>query len=179
MTIKEVFEYRIFTVSNFLSLLRIFLLPFLWYFIKKDQNTLALLILGIMIISDFLDGLLARILGQETPLGQYLDPLADKLSILFGLLALVLYRDFPFWLLVFILVREALGIWLGTYLLLKKNILGKPNWWGKFGVAFCALAGLAYLLHLPWRHYLVYLILFTFLGGILAYAKTYWRTVFS
>ncbi|MCS6985436.1 MAG: CDP-alcohol phosphatidyltransferase family protein [Leptospiraceae bacterium] len=184
MTIREVFAYRIFTLSNFLSLLRLFLLPPLWYLIREGKqnpkaNMGAVFILIVMVITDFLDGFLARILGQETPLGQYLDPLADKLAILGGFLALVLYRSLPLWLFLFILVREIAGIWLGTYLLVKKNILGKPNWWGKFGVGFCAAAGLFYLLELPYREITVYLIAITFTGGIIAYAHTYWRTVWG
>lgn len=184
MTVRELFTYRVFTVSNFLSLSRVLLLPLLWLTLQKGSdeptwNYYSIAILCLMILTDFFDGLIARLLGQESPLGQYLDPVADKLAILGGLIMLVIHRAYPVWVVVFIFLREAAGTFIGGYLLIKKNILGKPNWWGKFGVGFCALSGLAYLVEWQYKEYTIWLLVFTFLGGIAAYAKTYWRTVFG
>ncbi len=184
MTVRELFTYRVFTVSNFLSLSRILLLPFLWYTIKQgsadpDYHYYAIGILILMVLSDFFDGMIARLLGQESPLGQYLDPVADKFAILGGLTMLVIHRAYPVWVVIFIFLREVAGTFLGGYLLIKKNILGKPNWWGKFGVGFCALSGLAYLVEWQYKEYTIWPLVVTFIGGIAGYAKTYWRTVFG
>lgn len=183
MTLRELFTYRIFTVSNVLSLSRIFLLPLLWYTMQLEDfdlsNKYSIGILMFMILTDYLDGLLARKLGQETPLGQYLDPVADKFAIVGGLALLVWYRSFPAWVVIFIFIREVLGTWLGGFLLIKRNVLGKPNYWGKFGVGFCALAGVFYLLRLPYAEYSIVPIVVTFIGGIIVYSRTYWRTVFK
>lgn len=183
MTIKELLNYRLFTVSNLLSLMRVFLLPLLWFTISRTDTTYSnfgtLIILGIMVITDFLDGFLARMLGQETPLGQYLDPVADKIAIVTGFLLLTYYRNFPVWVTVFIILREILGTWLGGFLLIKRNILGKPNYWGKLGVSFCAFAGMFYLLDLPHKELTIIPIIITLTGGIIIYSKTYWRTVFK
>lgn len=184
MTVKELFTYRIFTFSNILSLSRIFLIPFLFYYIAYDHppeniKLYPAIIVAIMVLTDYLDGYLARKLGQETPLGQYLDPVADKLVILSGLFLLYLYRDFPLWLVLFITAREVAGTIGGGYLLIKRNVLGKPNYWGKVGVGTIALAGFFYLLRWPYKEYTLIPVMIVFTGGIAAYAKTYWRTLFK
>ena len=182
MTVRELFSYRIFTISNFLSLLRILLVPVAWIIIKKSLvddlfKYLGVGLLFLMVATDFLDGYLARKLGQETPLGQYLDPVADKVAILSLGVMLVIYKDYPVWLIIFLSFREALGIFFGAYLLVKKNILGKPNQWGKWGVGFVAVSGVAYFLELSYKQYSAIPVVIVYLGGILGYWVTYWKTI--
>ena len=83
------------------------------------------------------------------------------------------------WIVVFIFVREVVGTWGGAYLLIKKNTMGKPNWWGKWGVGMVAISCLFYILDWPHIEYTPWVVLLVFIGGILAYAKTYWKTVFK
>lgn len=181
---KELFRYRIFTVSNVLTFSRVALVPLIWYFIEKSRDNqvyvnYALITGIIMVLTDFFDGYLARLLGQQTPLGQYLDPIADKLSVLAVLYLLVYYRDFPLSVFLFILARELLGTWGGAYLYLKKGILGKPNYWGKVGVGLVAVSAVIYLLDYDFKHYTLIPLVFVFIGGIAGYAKTYWKTAFG
>jgi cardiolipin synthase len=74
---------------NLLTLLRLSFIPFVVSSILDGRYEIALILFVLAGISDALDGLLARSLGQRTKLGEYLDPIADKLllSTLFFVLA--------------------------------------------------------------------------------------------
>ncbi len=62
-----------------LTLLRLIFVPFVVVAIQQQKYAWALGIFVVAGITDLLDGLLARVLKQKTTLGQYLDPIADKL----------------------------------------------------------------------------------------------------
>ena len=66
---------------NLLTLFRLFTIPFLVTNLLDHRNRLALLLFVLAGISDALDGQIARRFGQSTRLGQYLDPIADKLML--------------------------------------------------------------------------------------------------
>jgi cardiolipin synthase len=66
---------------NLLTLLRIFLAPFLVIAVLERRFELAFLLFLVAASTDAMDGLLARWLSQRTMLGQYLDPVADKLML--------------------------------------------------------------------------------------------------
>ncbi len=72
---------QIFTAPNQLTLLRMIFVPFIVIQLADGHYGWALLIFIIAGFSDGLDGLLARTLHQQTLLGQYLDPIADKLLL--------------------------------------------------------------------------------------------------
>lgn len=182
MTVRELFTYRILTISNVLSLSRILGIPALWYILAHphDIGSIRLytaLTLAFMTLTDYLDGYLARKLGQETPLGQYLDPIADKIVIVSGLFLLVNYREYPLWVAIFVAVREVIGTVGGGFLLIRRNVLGKPNYWGKFGVGLISLSGLFYLFNWPYREFTIPPLVITFVVGIFAYTMTYGRTI--
>jgi cardiolipin synthase len=69
------------TAPNLLTVIRLCLTPFLISCILENRFGLAFILFVIAGITDGLDGLLARVLKQRTTLGQYLDPIADKLLI--------------------------------------------------------------------------------------------------
>lgn len=122
-------------------MLRLFTLPFLVIEILDAHWRLAFVLLWIAGISDGLDGLLARKLGQQTTLGQYLDPIADKalLSTLF--LVLTHVGVIPLYVTVLVFSRD-LGILLISTLLFVTNILRdfRPSWLGKWSTAVQILA---------------------------------------
>jgi len=70
---------RVKTLPNLLTLLRIFLLPFIVVFIVEGQRLAALFLFIVSSITDFLDGYIARKRKSITSLGILLDPIADKL----------------------------------------------------------------------------------------------------
>ena len=66
---------------NLLTLLRLSFIPFIVSSILEGHYEIALILFVLAGVSDALDGILARSLGQRTKLGEYLDPIADKLLI--------------------------------------------------------------------------------------------------
>ena len=69
------------TAPNLLTLLRICLVPFLAVAVLERRFLLAFVLFLIAACTDAMDGLVARWLRQRTMLGQYLDPVADKLLL--------------------------------------------------------------------------------------------------
>ena len=94
----EAISNDVFTVPNILSFLRLLGIPvFLWLALVAENDIAAVALLVASALSDWLDGILARRLGQITRLGQLLDPLADRLYI-FATLSALLIRDIvPLW----------------------------------------------------------------------------------
>ena len=99
---------RIFTVPNQLTFLRLGFLPFFVICIYYDRYALALGILVLAALSDALDGILARRLNQKTPLGAYLDPIADKLLLTSSFFVLALKGQLSWWLTILVLSRDVL-----------------------------------------------------------------------
>src|SRR6516225_9400523 len=69
------------TAPNLLTLLRMCLAPFLVAALLDDRFRLSFILFVAAGLTDAMDGLLARVLKQRTALGQYLDPVADKLLL--------------------------------------------------------------------------------------------------
>ena len=107
---------RVLTVPNLLSFLRLALVPVFLSLIIQGQDGLALLVLVISSVTDFLDGLIARTFGQVSRLGQLLDPAADRLFIFAALIGLAVREVIPWWLFVVIVARDAMLIILGIVL---------------------------------------------------------------
>lgn len=96
-------------LPNALTLLRIFLVPFLLVVLLtkfEGRETVGLLILLFATATDFFDGWLARRRGEITTLGTLLDPIADKLLISAAFVSLVELGLAPAWMVVVILGRE-------------------------------------------------------------------------
>ena len=113
-------------------MLRLFALPFLVITILDGRWILAFVLLWIAGISDGLDGLLARWLQQRTVLGQYLDPIADKLLLSTLFLVLTRVNVVPRYVTVLVFSRD-LGILLISTLLFATNTLRdfRPSLLGK------------------------------------------------
>jgi cardiolipin synthase (CMP-forming) len=86
---------ELFTAPNQLTLLRMIFLPFIIINLVSHHYSLTLVLFVLAGLSDGLDGLLARKLHQQTQLGQYLDPIADKLLLSTMFLVLSIVRMIP------------------------------------------------------------------------------------
>ena len=86
---------QLWTAPNQLTLLRMLFLPFIVISLVDDHYAIALILFVLAGISDGLDGLLARRLHQQTLLGQYLDPIADKLLLSTLFLVLSILHKIP------------------------------------------------------------------------------------
>ena len=123
---------RILTVPNQLTFLRLAFLPFFIIAIKYDRYDWALGILVVAGVSDGLDGLLARGLNQRTPLGAYLDPIADKLLLSSSYFVLALKGKIGWWLGILVLGRDVLILVACAVILLTVGYRPfPPSIWGK------------------------------------------------
>ena len=143
------------TLPTVLTLLRIAMLPVivLVFYIPSDwARPACAAIFAIASVTDWLDGFLARRLGQTSSFGAFLDPVADKLMVTAALLLLV--ADKPqIWLTIsacVIISREivisALREWMAE---LGKSQLVAVSWVGKIKTALQMLAILMMLYQLP------------------------------
>ena len=135
------------TPANFVTLLRIFLVPFFFTALvsytpgRENQRWTAFLIFLAAALTDMLDGFLARITKTRTELGRFLDPLADKLLLLSGFLGLLFVSALPYrpplWVTVTIVFRD-LMIVLGLIViyLINGTFRVYPNFLGKATTAF-------------------------------------------
>ena len=86
-------------VPNFLTLLRLLLVPFvviLYYLPIRSAHILAAILFTLAAVTDWLDGYLARNLKQTTKFGAFLDPVADKLMVAVALVLVVGELRLPF-----------------------------------------------------------------------------------
>jgi cardiolipin synthase len=111
-------------IPNFLTLLRIVLVPVLVIFLINKEFLKALILFTCLGLTDALDGFLARILNQQTVLGSYMDPIADKVLITSCFLALAILKVIPGWLAVVVISRDVI-ILLGISVLSIMNITFK------------------------------------------------------
>jgi cardiolipin synthase len=123
---------RILTVPNQLTFLRLAFLPYFIIAIHYEHYGLALGILVAAGLSDGLDGLLARRLNQKTPLGAYLDPIADKLLLSSSYFVLALKSKIGWWLAILVLGRDVLLLAACAVILLTVGYRPfPPSLWGK------------------------------------------------
>ncbi len=119
---------------NLLTLLRLFIIPFLVIEITDGQYPVAFGLFLLAGVSDGMDGLLARWLRQHTRLGEYLDPIADKLMLSTLFVTLTHVGLIPRYVTVLVFSRD-LGILLiatllfatGTLRDFRPSLLGKVN----------------------------------------------------
>ncbi|MGH3784384.1 MAG: CDP-alcohol phosphatidyltransferase family protein [Pseudonocardiaceae bacterium] len=98
---------RLLTVPNALSALRLAGVPlFLWLLLGPHNDLLAVLVLALSGLTDWLDGKLARLLHQSSRLGALLDPAVDRLYTLSTLLAFGLREILPWWVVAVLLGRD-------------------------------------------------------------------------
>ena len=123
-------------IPNFLSLLRIILVPVFVIFLIQSEYDKALITFMVAGLTDALDGTLARLLNCQTILGAYLDPIADKLLLVTSFVTLAIYGIIPGWLAVIVISRDfiiLLGIAILTLMSVAYEI--KPAVVGKITTA--------------------------------------------
>ena len=122
VAVEHIKQDKIINVPNALTLLRILLLPVVvWRFVIGDA-TGALIAYMAAMLTDALDGIIARKTNQITALGQLLDPIADKLSLVTLLGLFVSSGEIPLWVLAIILFKEVMMV-IGGGVALKHGIV--------------------------------------------------------
>ena len=131
---------RVLTVPNALSLLRLAGVPlFLYLLLGPRADGWAVLVLAVGGFTDWLDGKLARLLGQHSRLGALLDPAADRLYILAALVALGIREVVPWWAVAVLVARDVV---------LAACVLGlRRRGYGPFEVTYLGKAATFLLLY--------------------------------
>jgi len=137
---------QILTAPNQLTLLRMIFLPFIVINLVKHDFKWALALFILAGLSDGLDGLLARTLHQQTLLGQYLDPIADKLLMSTMFLVLSIERMIPWKYTVMVFSRDVSIMLIGGVLFIvaglrdfRPSIFGKANTFAQVAAIFFVL----------------------------------------
>lgn len=120
------------TWANLVTAIRLALIPvFLWLLFGTGHRALAAWLLGALGATDWVDGYLARRLHQVSAVGKVIDPVADRILVIVGLLAVAAAGGVPWWFALITLARELI-VSLMTLLLAA---LGAARidvlWWGK------------------------------------------------
>jgi cardiolipin synthase (CMP-forming) len=138
---------KFWTAANMLSLFRIVLVAPISYLIITDGPLVWLAGLVLLaVLTDFLDGRVARWSNTVSEWGKVLDPLADKAAAAMVTLALVIRGSLPEWFVALIVVRDGLIV-LGSIVLAKRTSQVMMSiWWGKVAVTVLAITVLAALL---------------------------------
>lgn len=100
-------DVRILTVPNAFTLMRLLLLPvFLWMLLVDDNRAGAALLLGVLGMTDWVDGWLARVLHQRSDFGAVFDPVVDRMLFIVGAVGVWIDGGVAHWFLAALLFRE-------------------------------------------------------------------------
>jgi cardiolipin synthase (CMP-forming) len=127
------------TLPNQLTVLRILLIPVFVLLLVYDARIAALIVFLLTCISDCLDGYIARTWRQQTTLGTFLDPIADKLLMVTTFPTLALLNALPVPLTVLLIARDILlSIAVGIVLWITGRRLPGPTLLGRAAI-FCQM----------------------------------------
>jgi cardiolipin synthase len=118
---------------------------FIGLLLEKNLEA-ALWVFAIGMLTDWVDGLLARTLNQKTSFGAVLDPIADKLMIFSALLWLTLVKALPWWLVGLLVVRDG-WMAMGAFRVRRRGetLPEEPSRFGKYSTfALTTIAVLAF-----------------------------------
>jgi len=145
---------RILTPSNQITLLRLVFVPVFAILVLDRDYRAALAVLTAAALSDVLDGTLARLLKQESPLGVALDPIADKILMTTGYITLAFRGALPWWLTIVVLSRDVAIVMTALLICLvagyrpfHPSLLGKASTAAQVATLFAAVCRRA---HVPY-----------------------------
>jgi cardiolipin synthase len=124
-------------VANLISLARLIAVPVVIWAILADEMALAFWIFVAAGLSDAVDGFIARHFHEQTELGSYLDPLADKALLVSVYIACGHAQYLPYWLVILVVFRDILivgGVIL-LYTLNHRRPQMSPLWISKLNTA--------------------------------------------
>jgi cardiolipin synthase len=134
-------------LANWLTLLRILLIPVFVSLLVYRQPGPALAVFLVAALTDLLDGYVARRRGSQSRLGAFLDPMADKLLLIASFVTLTWLRALPFWITAIVISRDVI-LMVGALAIHMAGgrITPRPTWAGKAATFFQVLTVLAGLL---------------------------------
>ncbi len=131
------------TLANKITVIRILLIPIIVICLLKNMSTWVITLLAFCMLTDLLDGFVARIKKERTPLGAFLDPMADKLLLTAVFLTLTFLNRIDMWVFIVIFSRDLLIVlgWSIIYILTSSSkitprLLGKLTTAAQMSLAF-------------------------------------------
>ncbi|MDX8410196.1 MAG: CDP-alcohol phosphatidyltransferase family protein [Mariprofundales bacterium] len=139
------------SIPNILTLSRIVLTPLMVFALLRHEAIWALLLLVVAGLTDMLDGAIARFFNQRTVVGAYLDPLADKLLLISGIVALYHLGEVPLFLFLAVVFRDVVIV-LGaiSYELVTRNLKMEPSLISKVTTAMQIACLFVLIMHQAW-----------------------------
>lgn len=109
---------KLVNIPNTLTLLRIVIVPIFVMALIYGRYETALILFAVATITDFLDGMIARRTGQKTPIGAFLDPLADKSILITSFIIFAYLKWLPEWLAIIVISRDLIVVlgWILLYI---------------------------------------------------------------
>ena len=147
-----------FTIPNLISVLRMGLVPLFIIAVLEGQALRALILFLVAGLTDALDGFIARFANQQSLLGAYLDPIADKILLTSAYVALTIPSlnhgvQIPIWITVLVIGRDVLLVVVALILYLAGGIRKfPPTLLSKVNTAVQVAAVLVVLLSALWSH---------------------------
>jgi cardiolipin synthase len=134
-------------LPNWLTLLRILLIPFFVTLLVYRRGTWALAVFCLASLTDMLDGYIARSHGRQTRLGAFLDPVADKLLLTSAFVTLTYLKMVPFWITAVVVSRDLiLSVGVLVIHVSGGTVHPAPTWIGKASTMFQMATVLAAML---------------------------------
>ena len=140
-------------LPNKLTVVRMVLVPFFVaaLLLSKTNDSLKWVALALFVIAsltDFADGYIARKYNLITNFGKFMDPLADKILTISGMICLIELGRIPSWIVVIIVAREF--IISGFRLIATEHgIVIAANYWGKFKTTFQMIMIILMIMNIP------------------------------
>ena len=140
-------EDRIFTIPNAISIVRLCCVPlFLWLLFSEENRLAAAWLLAALGATDWIDGYIARHFNQVSQLGKVLDPVADRVLLIVGVVAITIDGSVPLGVAILSLTREGLVAIATVTLALMGARRIDVTWFGKAGTLFVMFAFPLFLL---------------------------------
>jgi cardiolipin synthase len=139
---------RIATIPNLVTLLRLACLPlFLYLLLGRNNRAAAAWLLGGLGATDWVDGYLARRLGQVSDFGKVFDPTVDRVLFIVALIGIIIDGGAPLWVCWAIVIRE---VFVGAMMAIATLVFHMPrfdvSWWGKLATFLLMFAVPGFLL---------------------------------
>ncbi len=146
-------------VPNFLTLLRFLMIGVMVWFFLDDHPIYAMIVFIVAVLTDFLDGYIARKFNQITNIGKLLDPLADKLLQIAAIFCMYWVGYLHLAAFILVVACEILMVYGASFLLLHRHTIVAANAFGKISAGVMYGAILATFLHdytAPYDQYAIF-----------------------
>ena len=149
MSSNEVVSDKIITLANVITFIRLCLTPVALLILLSGHDVFAAIFFGVIAATDFVDGKIARKTNTVSKVGQLLDPAVDRLLMICAVVGLLILGRIPLWIVVVVLLRDALLLIGGSVLLKKYNIRVPVVYAGKVATTLLFVGFAGMILNMP------------------------------